>query len=126
MGAEVPKKALHVHVHVQVFHQAFDACTKVKRQSTENKRRRSFCNSSVSLILSLSPSSKHKERAHSHDLFFFSAAGILCIVWFYHTARGSFLLPFLPFLLLLFIYLPYLRYLNILFAFPKSTSTDVR
>lgn len=99
MGAEVPKKALHVHVHVQVFHQAFDACTKVKRQSTENEKKNFFLQFfcfSHALSLSFSLTSKHKERAHSHDLFFFSpAAGILCISWFYHTARGSFLLLFL-------------------------------
>lgn len=67
MGAEVPKKALHVHVHVQVFHQAFDACTKVKRQSTENEKRKKFLQF-FCLILILSLSSRHKERAHSHDL----------------------------------------------------------
>lgn len=94
MGAEVPKKALHVHVHVQVFHQAFDACTKVKRQSTENEKKKKFLQF-FCFSHSLSHTSNHKERAHSHDLFFFPAAGILCISWFYHTARGSFLLLFL-------------------------------
>lgn len=76
----------------------------------------------LSFSLSLSLFQAQRARALTRS----PAAGILCILRFYHTARGSFLLPFLPFLLLLFIYLPYLRYLNILFAFPKSTSTDVR
>lgn len=71
-----------------------------KSQEAEhrNEQKRSFLQFfCFSFSHSLSLSSKHKERAHSHDLFFFLAAGILCISWFYHTARGSFLLSFSSF-----------------------------
>lgn len=43
------------------------------------------------LILSLSLIQAQRARALTRS----PAAGILCIAWFYHTARGSFLLPFL-------------------------------
>lgn len=94
MGAEVPKKALHVHVHVQVFHQAFDAYTKVKRQSTENEKKKKFLQFfCFSHSLSLSHIQPQRARALTRS----PAAGILCILRFYHTARGSFLLSFSSF-----------------------------
>lgn len=122
MGAEVPKKALHVHVHVQVFHQAFDACTKVKRQSTENEKKKGFLQF-FCFSFSLSHIQAQRARALTRSLFLFPCCRYpLHLLVLPHGARqisssfSSFSSSSLP----------YLRYLNVLFAFPKSTSTDVR